>query len=95
MTLLYTKDYVMILTLGCKMLSESSVVCTAESTAFVVRSITDVSDTWLTTDFEELKCFGTKPGSLISSKTLAWYTGVMESVKSQLGTSLIITSSCH
>jgi hypothetical protein len=92
-TFLYTEDYVMILTLGWKMLPESSVVCTAESTAFVVKSITDVSDTWLTTDFEELKCFGTKPGSLISSRTLVWYTGVTESVKHQLGMSLIITLS--
>jgi hypothetical protein len=71
----------MILTLMWKILSGSSVACTPESTASVVKSVTDVSGTWLTTDFEELKCFGTKPGSLISSRTLAWYTGMIESVK--------------
>jgi hypothetical protein len=73
-----------LLTLVWKMLSGSSVACTPESAASVVKSITDVSDAWLTTDFEELKCFGTKPGSLISSRTLAWYIGVTESVKKSI-----------
>jgi hypothetical protein len=72
------------------MLSESSAACTADSTASVGKSTTDAADTWLTVDFEELKCFGTKPGSLISSRTLDWYTGVMESVKHQLDTGLTI-----
>jgi len=79
-----------ILTLGWKMLSGSSAACTAGRTASTVKSITDVSDTSFVADLEELKFFGTKLGSLISSRTLFWCTGVMGSVTNTLETTLKI-----
>jgi hypothetical protein len=83
-------DYVIILTLVWKMLSRSSAACTTEGAESTVKSITGTSDMWLADDFEELKCLGTNPGSLISSRTLAWYTGGMGSVTNPLGTPIPI-----
>jgi hypothetical protein len=79
-----------ILTLGWKMLSGSSAACTAGRTASTVKSITDVSHTSFAADFEELKFLGTKLGSLISSRTLFWCTGVMGSVTNTMETTLKI-----
>jgi hypothetical protein len=79
-----------ILTLGWKMLSGSSAGCTAGRTASTVKSITDVSHTSFAADFEELKFLGTKLGSLISSRTLFWCTGVMGSVTNKMETTLTI-----
>ena len=72
------------------MLSGSSAACAAGRTASTVKSITDVSDTSFTADFDELKFLGTKLGSLISSRTLFWCTGLMESVTNTLETTLKI-----
>lgn len=79
-----TKDYVTILTLVWKMLSGSSIACTTGGAASTVKSITSVSATWFTVDFEELKRLGTNPGSLISSKIFAWNIGVMGSANNPL-----------